>query len=245
MLTSINVEEVKKLHRYHTNNLNTNSILYTDDKYIYKIMYRFPENFEKTLEKISHFNFNFTIKPYHLIKDNNKYVGYSTLDTKEKTLFNYRHRPLYLKKKDLLLAFDLIDKLASNNMVYYDFHPGNVLVDRDFRKMTLCDLDCIRFIDEESDDDTLRNHYLRGFGLLLSYYYNVTGEEAEVAIMYSSNSLDEDNIFRDSMNYIGTDKLKEKVKRLGSMSEKSYRHYRNELVEVLNDRIRTGYYKGI
>lgn len=243
MLTSINLEEVKKLRKYHTNNIHTNSKLYTDNKYIYKIMYNFPSNFEKTLEKISNFNFDFTIKPYHLIKDKNKYVGYSTIDRKEKTLYNHRNRTINQKKKDLLLAFDLIDKMAENNMMYYDFHPGNVLVDNDFKKMTLCDLDCIKFIDKNSSKDEIRDHYVRGFGLLLSYYYNVTGEEAEVALRYSNDTLDEDNIFRDTISFIGTNKLKEKVKRLETMSDKDYKYYKHEVTEVLNDRIKYGYYK--
>lgn len=54
MLTSINIEKVRRLNLYHTNNLNTNGCLYTDGKYIYKILdYELDDNFKNLLEQIN------------------------------------------------------------------------------------------------------------------------------------------------------------------------------------------------
>lgn len=160
---------------------------------------------------------------------------------KQETMYNLINRPLDQKKRDLLKAFDLVEEIADNDMVYYDFHPGNVLVDKDYEELTLCDLDCLRQTENESDR---RDHFLRVFGLLLSYYYNVDGETARVAIMNGGNiKYDEDNLFRDCMNSIGKKDLRKKVKQLEKINDKNYRKYKHDVEEVIKDRINGGYYK--
>lgn len=248
MLTSINIEEVKKLKRYHTNNINTNGTLYTDGEYIYKVIVydeesTFPEELLKILKEIDEKKSTFSVKPKHLIEDNGKVIGYSTIDMKQETMHNLINRSIDQRKKDLLKAFDLVEEIAENGYQYSDFHPGNVLVDGDFEKLTLCDLDCLRYI---KDDDDKRKHYLRGFGLLLSYYYNVDGEAARVAVMNGGNiRYDADNVFRECMDSIGRKDFKKKLKKLENMDSRHFRGYRHDVEEVIIDRARNGYYRGL
>lgn len=250
MLTSINIKEVKKLKRYHTNNLNTNSTLYTDGKYIYKIIVdvddeesTFSEELLKILKEIDENNYDFMVKPKHLIEDKGKIIGYSTVDMKQETMYNLRNRSIDQRKKDLLKAFDLVEEIAENGYQYSDFHPGNVLVDDNFEKLTLCDLDCLRPIKDPSDK---RDHYLRGFGLLLSYYYNIDGEAARVAVRNGGNiRYDADNVFRECIDSIGKKDFKSKLKKLENMDSSHFRGYRHDVEDVIMDRARNGYYRGL
>ena len=242
MLTSINIENVKKLKRYHTNNENTIGYLFTDKKYIYKVFNKkMDDEIVKLLDEINTKKYDFLVRPVHLIEDNGEVVGYSTIDMKQKTMYNRRHRPIELRKKDLIKAFDLIEKIEKNGMIYYDFHPGNVLVDDDFEKLTLCDLDCLRKITKKEQK---KEHYMEGFKLLLGYYYDLSIAEAKYAIDNGGNvQYDQEGIFRECLNQIGKKDFKEKVKKLGFINTKNYRSYRADVKYVLEDRYQCGYIK--
>ena len=240
MLTSINIENVKKLKRYHTNNMNTRGCLFTDNKYIYKVFdKKMSDESIELLEELSEKKYDFLVTPVHLIEDNGEVIGYSTIDKKQKTMYNRRHRSIELRKKDLLKAFDLIETIEEHGMIYYDFHPGNVLVDSDFENLTLCDLDTLKKITKKEQK---KEHYVEGFKLLLGYYYDLSVAEAKYAIDNGGNvQYDEDGTFKDCLNNIGKKVFKKKVKKLGFINTKNYRSHRADVKYVLEDRYKGGY----
>ncbi|MDO4996815.1 MAG: hypothetical protein Q4E69_06510 [Bacilli bacterium] len=241
MLKSINIDKVKQLDIYHINYFN-NKCLYTDGKYIYDIKEKeLDADFKDLLKEINEKDYSFVVKPVHLITDHGKAKGYSRIDMKQKSLLNLVNRPLEQKKKLLLKTFDLVEEISNHDMVYSDFQLENVLVDEKNEKLTLCNLDGLR---KREDDWDRKIHFLRGFGLLLSYYYNVDSETARVAVMNGGDiRYDEDNIFRECIESVDNKNLRNKVKKLEKLNDKNYKKYKHDVEEVIQDRIRLGYYK--
>ena len=168
MLEIIQYKNIKKYKRYFSFDLNTNSKLYFDKDLIHKIFSDQSLYFYIILKKLDELKLNEIVEIKNLIYKNEFMVGYSMKNYKEyKSLNKFKYRKFSLKKKDCFKLVDSFKILLDNNLLYSDYHLGNVLLNGKTNDIKICDVDGISFKQKEE------TQYKKILKLLLSYLYNI------------------------------------------------------------------------
>ena len=168
MLEIIQYKDIKKYKRYFSFDLNTNSKLYFDKDLIHKIFSDKSLDFYIILKKIDELKLNELIEVKKLIYKNKFLVGYSMKNYKEyKSLNKFKYRKFSLKKQDCFKLINSFKVVANNNLLYTDYHLGNILLNKKNNDIKICDIDSLIFKEDKEIE------YRKILKLLLSYLYNI------------------------------------------------------------------------
>lgn len=189
MLDRIQYRDIKKWKRYIPFDIHYNSKLYYDEDVIYKILYYLKNNLKEILEYINKLDLDELIQLIHIVYDNEIIIGYSFRNYREyKSLRKYKKRSLELKKQDCFKIVKSFNILNDNNLIYKDFHCGNVLLNDKTNDLKICDLDSVII------NDSLEKKYIqlrRAFMLALGYLYNL--DYRDINIVLKSNVIINEN----------------------------------------------------
>ena len=205
MLNKIDYEDVIKFKRYNPNDINNSSILYYDNKTIYKLPYFFDENIIEVINYISECNYDSIIKIKDFIMSEEFAVGYSfEFYDNYKSLAKFSKRDLKLKVKDCHKIIDIFNELVYNGLIYTDYHLGNILLNENTSDIKLCDIDSI--ISNENNNFIWNNK--SSVALCLGYLYGF--QTIFIKELIERNELiNKDNLINDFYNNIKNDNLYE------------------------------------
>lgn len=198
MLNKIDIESINKYKRYIPFDMNTNSKLYFDKDIIHKLPYSVNKNLYNVLNYINEIDLKEIIKLTKYIYDNETLVGYSFINYKEyKSLNKFKNRDINLKLEDSFKITEIFNKLFLNNIIYNDFHTGNILLNKDTSDIKICDLDNVNIINDKStlNSATLQNKLIFIMCLILSYLYDINNLYMYIYIR-DGNNVNKDNLIK-------------------------------------------------
>ena len=241
MIKRVEVNNLNFFKKYLTTDIHLNSKMYKNGNNLYKFPHRIENDFISTMEYIDEKDINGLVKITSFINDNkNNIVGYTMKNLKHyKSLSKNKKRNFKKKIKDCLKVIDLVDELNNNNLIYHDYHTGNVLLNSKNNDIKICDIDSF----EISNSSRLKESQMqKALELCVAYLYNVHPVEAEIVIEHSYR-VDQNGYFRDCVSNIGTKRFKEKVMQLEKLNKKDYQSDRRKIKEDAKDYIKSGYYR--
>ena len=171
MLEKIDYNNIKKYKLYITTDLHTNSKIFFDKKILYKIPHYPKEHLESVLNHVEKSNLKGLIKVRGLVYKNDLLVGYAFDNYKDyNSLKKFKRRDQIDKLKDCFKILKIFSKLSKQDMVYNDYHLGNILLNKKTGDIKICDLDAIYMC----EDDCIKMGQLdNSLYLCLSYLYNL------------------------------------------------------------------------
>lgn len=214
MVKKIEIGNLNPLKRYVAFDLNTNSKIYRQNGVLYKVPRRFTEDLNFVLENLKKKKMNNVVQIKDIYTKNKKDYAYSMRYYKGyKSIRRFKSRDTKLKLEDCKKIIKAFRDLASRNMIYYDFHKGNVLLEKNTNNIIICDIDGLEKCRRKEDK---KEQMIDAVCLCASYLYNVDFP-AMKAYVKTKRPLDNKNILRSCLDTIGTEDFFKNVHRLSEI----------------------------
>ena len=152
-LTDKIIENLEKINLNNNSHLNTNSIIYINNDYIYKIIkdeYFFNEEFERNINYLINNEITNTPKIYEKLYHNNKFIGYIMQNIKNSMTFKDAIKvnlDEQIKVNAIINIHKALKDIHNRNITLGDIHLDNFLITED--NGYIIDLDYMRFKGEE------------------------------------------------------------------------------------------------
>ena len=197
----IEIGNLNPLKRYVAFDLNTNSKIYRQKGLLYKVPRYFGDDLKFVLENLKKKKMNNVVQIKDIYTKNNKDYAYSMRYYKGyKSIRRFKSRDLSLKFEDCKKIIKAFCDLGKRNMIYYDFHKGNVLLEKKTNDIVICDIDGLEKCRRKED----KNDQLTDAVCLCAAYIYNTGFPEMKAYVKSRRKLDCKNIIRSCLDTIGT-----------------------------------------
>ncbi len=209
----IEIGNLNPLKRYVAFDLNTNSKIYRQNGLLYKVPRFFGDDLKFVLENLKKKKMNNVVQIKDIYTKNDKDYAYSMRYYKGyKSIRRFKSRDLSLKFEDCKKIIKAFCDLGRRNMIYYDFHKGNVLLQKKTNDIVICDIDGLEKCRRKEDKE---EQLTDAVCLCAAYIYN-TGFPEMKAYVKTKRKLDSKNIIRSCLDTIGT---KDFFKNVDKMTE--------------------------
>lgn len=209
----VEIGNLNPLKRYVAFDLNTNSKIYRQKGLLYKVPRYFGNDLKYVLENLKKKKMNNVVQIKDIYTKNNKDYAYSMRYYKGyKSIRRFKSRDLSLKFEDCKKIIKAFCDLGKRNMIYYDFHKGNVLLEKKTNNIVICDIDGLEKCRHKDDK---KDQLTDAVCLCAAYIYNIDFPEMK-AYVKSRRKLDCKNIIRSCLDTIGT---KDFFKNVNKMTE--------------------------
>lgn len=249
MQESIDITKYHKLHRYLPFDWNMGSKIYKDGKYLVKLpMYSNDEEkqdeamkeLEETLLYIDKKQIKGVVEVTNLFKKNDKTIGYRLVKYNDfRSLNKNKNRSINLKINDCKKIMELFSGFNDYNLIYHDFHTGNVLLNEKTNEVLLCDLDSC----EINSDEEVKNKQLKNaLGLCIQYIYNMYPNDADLILTRSTINVDQNNCIKEIYDSIGEPNFKESINKFDNFDKRYVLQDKFRMREEIHNFMRMGYY---
>lgn len=216
MIKRFEIQNLNPLKRYVVFDLNTNSKIYRQNGLLYKVPRYFTKDLTYVLEELSKKKLNSVVQVKEIYTKNNKDYAYSMRYYKGyKSIRRFKNREISLKVEDCKKIIKAFYQLGKRNMIYYDFHKGNVLLRKDRNNIVICDLDGLEKCRRKEDK---KIQLQDAVCLCAAYLYNVDFQSMK-AYIRTNKKLDSKNILHSCMDTVGTKEFFQNVNRLSELDE--------------------------
>ena len=238
---NIEFNKINKLKIYFPFDTNNSSKIYYEANRLHKIPYHMYDDTIKTLMYIEENKIKGVVKVTNFIENHNEIIGYTMKKYKNhKSLNKLKIEKFDNKIKDCLKIINMFQEYNYNNLIYSDFHTGNILLNTKNNDIKICDLDNFR-ISSDNDD---KKSQLRGvLELCIEYIYQVDPADAHIVVNHSTIEIDKDNYFRECIKSVGDIKFHSTIKKIANLDRSSIPKYRRKIKEEAKQYINSGYYK--
>ena len=249
MQESIEISKYHKLHRYIPFDWNMGSKIYKDGKYLIKLpmfsddeekQSKAMQELENVLLYIEDTKVKGLVEVTNLFKDKDKTIGYRLVKYDDfKSLHKFKSRWISLKIIDCKRIMNLFSTFNDYNLIYHDFHPGNILFNSKTNELLVCDLDSFEISDDEKNKkDQLEN----ALSLCVQYIYNMNPKDAFLLLTRGTVRIDENNCFKEILKTIGTKDFKESINKFDNFDKRYILQDKFRMHDEILDFMRTGYY---
>lgn len=241
MQESINIKKINKLKVYVPFDTNNSSRIYYEKNLLHKIPYSVGEELTTTLLYLDSKNIKGVIKVTNFIEENNKVIGYTMKKYKNyKSLAKLKRRNVRRKINDCQKIIRMFDKFNREDLIYSDFHTGNILLNPEDNDIKVCDLDNFR-LSKEKDDKKWQIY--GAMEICVAYLFNVDNVEADIVVNRSGINIDNCNYIRECLKSFGQDDFHNKVKKLSRLDTTKLIQDRKRIQEEARDFMKSGYYR--